>query len=384
MTDAVARGLALVAEFRNRFRREPIGVWAAPGRVNLIGEHTDYNDGYVLPVAIDREALVAVADRDDDVVRIWSMQLDRCGEASLTDLALPAVSGWVAYAAGVLWALRQQGIDAPGVDVVVDSDVPIGAGLSSSAALECSLALALSELAGVDVERIALAVMAQQAEQQIVGAPVGIMDQAISLLGRRDTVLLLDCQILRWEHVQLPMQANDLALVVIDTQVPHAHATGGYAARRTECVQAAEMLGLPSLRSASLDDVERLDGVLRRRARHVVTENLRVLETAELLRNGEVRGIGRLLDASHVSLRDDFEVSIAQLDLAVAAASDGGALGARMTGGGFGGSALALVPRDAVPAVASRVNSAFSRAGFGMPSVRRVTSADGARRLEMG
>jgi galactokinase len=365
------------AEFRARYGRPPAGLWAAPGRINLIGEHTDYNDGLVLPLAVDRTCVAAVGLRDDGVVRAFSAQLGDGGSVRLADLPGVRPAGWVAYVAGVVWALREAGVAVDGADVVVDSAVPIGAGLASSAALACSVALGLAELAGSGISRLDLARAAQRAEREVAGAPVGLMDQAVALLARAGHAMLLDCRSYEVEHVPLP---PGYVLLVVDTGVTHAHATGGYAQRRSECAAAAGALGVPSLRDARIEALDGLDPVLRRRARHVVTENSRVRRTAGLLRDARMAAVGDLLTESHHSLRVDFEVSVPELDLAVAAACEAGALGARMTGGGFGGSALALVPADAVSAVSAAVLAAFSAAGFRAPHVFVVTPSPAAAR----
>jgi galactokinase len=353
-------------------------VWVAPGRVNLLGEHTDYNDGWVLPLAIDREAVVAATPRADQLVRVWSRQRDE--EVSLPLDDVPRMGrGWVGYVAGVVWMLRTSGVGTGGLDLAIDCDVPAGAGLSSSAALECAVALATAELAGVPVDRLALAQAAQRAEREVVGAPVGLMDQAVSMLAAADTALFLDCRSLDFEHVPLRATEAGVTVLVIDTRSRHAHATGGYAARRAECTAAAAALGVPSLRDASPDAYEALSGALERRARHVLTENERVKAAADLLRAGRIEAMGPLLTASHASLRHDFEVTTPELDVAAEAAVVAGAYGARMTGGGFGGCALALAPVAAVPAIRAAVTEAFARRHFTPPEIFSVEAVGGAR-----
>ncbi|HUR73868.1 MAG TPA: galactokinase [Sporichthya sp.] len=381
MRGATGRGAAVAAEFRRRYGREPDGVWAAPGRVNLIGEHTDYNDGFVLPVAIEHCAVAALGSRDDDLVRGWSVQAGP-GTCSLGDLPAQPPRGWIAYVAGAAWALQELGVPVSGLDLVVDSDVPAGAGLSSSAALTCSVTLGLSDLLGAELDRMTLALAAQRAERDVVGAPVGIMDQAVSLLARAEHALFLDCRTGDTEQVPLGLAAAGLELLVMDTRVSHSHATGAYGERRRECADAAEALGKKTLRDATEPELEKLDPLLRRRARHVVTENARTLAARELLRAGRLRDLGPLLTQSHLSLRDDFEVSVPELDLAVEAAKKAGALGARMTGGGFGGSALALVPAEHADAVRNEVTGAFLRSGYGPPALFSVVPAQGAQHLK--
>ncbi len=361
----------LESVFRERTGREAAGVWAAPGRVNLIGEHTDYNDGLVLPFAIDRQALAAVALRDDAELRCWSCQDE------------PA--GWEAYPRGVARALRDAGVQLRGADVVVDSDVPAGAGLSSSAALECSVAAALNELAAGRLDQMALALACQSAENTEVGAKTGIMDQVASLFGREGSFVYLDVRDRAVEAIEVDL--SGLALSVVDTGVRHSTADAGYSDRRRECVQAAAALGVFSLRDAGVEQVTALarcvghDGLLGRRARHVFTENARVTRAVALLRSGRARELGPLLTASHVSLRDDFEVSAPELDVAVNAALEAGALGARMTGGGFGGSALALTTVEGVPALHRAIERAYAKLDWRPPDIFAAAPAPGAQRI---
>jgi galactokinase len=379
------RADAVAASYAEQTGESPDGLWAAPGRVNLIGEHTDYNDGFVLPFAIDREALVAVGRRADGQLRCWSKQEGTAPELAVTDLAPGVVSGWSAYPLGVVWALREAGVAVPGLDVMVDSDVPVGGGLSSSAALEGAVALAVADLTDSTLSRTELALTGQRAENEVVGAPVGVMDQMAALLAQAGHAVFLDCRSLQAQAVPLDVAAADLALLLVDTRVTHAHATGEYGARRRSCEQAARVLGVPALRDVTPDQLDaagsELDPVMRRRARHVVTENARVLATVELLRAGKIAQIGPMLSASHVSMRDDFEISCPELDTAVTAAMAAGAVGARMTGGGFGGCALALVPTAAREELTAAVRGAFAAAGFRAPEVFGVTPASGARRL---
>ena len=368
-----------------------IGTWSAPGRVNLIGEHTDYNEGFVLPFAIDRRTTAIVSARDDRMLSVRSSVDDTTVAVPLDELddavAAGEIEGWSAYPLGVAWALGQAGADLralPGVDIHLESDVPIGAGLSSSAAIECAVALALDEVWRLGFDRPALARVGQHAENAVVGAPTGIMDQSASLLGARDTAVFLDCRTLETRSIPFDLTAHDLVVLVIDTKVHHAHATGGYRDRRASCEAGAAALGAPSLRDVTVDDLpqaqQMLDDVTFRRVRHVVTENARVLDTVETLLTAGPRAIGALLDASHVSMRDDFEISVPELDLAVATAQAHGALGARMTGGGFGGSAIALVASTDVERMSAAVRDAFAEAGFAAPDLFPVAASDGARR----
>ncbi len=380
---------SLAAAFRARADRAPEGIWFAPGRVNLIGEHTDYSDGFVLPVAIDRGVLVAAARRGGRRLRCWSLQEAGQLDVDLAELGPGKVEGWSAYPAGVAWALGQAGLLDGGADLLVDGDVPAGAGLSSSAALECATALALTDLQRgaerEEADRVELARLARRAEVEAVGVPCGVMDQMVSMLARAGHALFLDTRTLATEHLPLALDAAGMRLVVIDTRATHRLVDGAYAERHAAVEAAARALGVAALRDATLEQVQAAAGELgepgRRRALHVVTENARVLEAVELLRAMEsLTRLGPLLAASHASLRDDFEVSCPELDTAVDAALAAGALGARMTGGGFGGSALALVPEGRVEPVAAAVRAGFAAAGFGPPQILRVGPEGGARR----
>lgn len=354
--------------------RPPVGVWSAPGRVNLIGEHTDYNAGLCLPVALPHATYAAAAPRADGLLTLRSAQVDSAFEAPLDALGPGGVSGWAAYAAGTVWALRGLGIDVPGLDVLVDSTVPVGAGLSSSAALECAVAVAACELAGAVLDealRARLVPACIRAETEVVGAPTGGMDQTASLRAAPGHALLLDCRDGGVTHLPVDLGAAGLTLLAIDTRAPHVLADGQYAMRRDQCERAATLLGVGTLREAtSPATVNALDDpLLRRRARHVVTEIARVEEAAAALRAGEPRRLGPLFLASHASLRDDFEVSCAALDVVVDTAMDHGALGARMTGGGFGGSAIVLVHREVAEVVVAAVGDAFASRGWAPPGV---------------
>lgn len=377
----------LAAAFTDLFDRAPAGVWAAPGRVNVIGEHTDYNDGFVLPFAITSSTLVAAAVREDRTVRVASTFApdDAPVVVDLDSLARGGVRGWAAYPLGVLWALEQAGHRCPGLDLLVDSSVPVGAGLSSSAALECSVAVAVDELARLGLPRPELARIGQLAENEMVGAPTGIMDQSASLLGEAGHAVFLDCRAGATELVPFDLAGAGLELLVIDTGVSHSHATGGYAERRRSCELGAELMGVQALRDLTVPDLAEAAGVLDeetfRRVRHIVSENARVQDAVETLRRKGPASLGALLVASHASMRDDFEISCAELDTAVDSAVDAGAIGARMTGGGFGGSAIALVTTEDVPAVRSAVESAFAAAGHRAPEIFGVLPGDGARRV---
>jgi galactokinase len=388
MTDMRDDLRSLFAEFTGR---DADGLWSAPGRVNLIGEHTDYNDGFVFPFAIDRRTLAALGVRDDGMLRVASTFSDEVVELPLSELvaaqAAGALGGWAAYPLGVAWALGQFGANlaaVPGVDLLIDSNVPVGAGLSSSAAIESAVGLALNEVWQLGLSRETLARVGQRAENDVVGAPTGIMDQSASLLARQDAAVFLDCRSLDSRVVPLGFEAAGLTIAVIDTGVTHAHASGGYGERRASCEAGARALGVTALRDLSVGDLDRardlLDDVTFRRVRHVVTEDQRVLDTVRLLETEGPGAIGELLDASHRSLRDDFEVSVPELDLAVETALENGAIGARMTGGGFGGSAIALVPIDGVSRLQVAVDGAFAEHGFAAPETFSVRPSDGALR----
>ena len=377
------------ALFTARFGSAPDGTWSAPGRVNHIGEHTDYNGGLCLPIALPHRTYVALRRRDDDQVRLVSAQEPNdLRELRLSDVGPGAVDGWASYVAGVAWAMREAGLPVQGFDAAVDSCVTYGAGLSSSAALEASVAVALDAvfelgLAGPtdDAGRATLAAMCVRAENEIAGAPTGGMDQAASLRAREGHALLLDCLDGSVRHVPFDLAAQELALLVVDTRAEHALVDGQYAARRASCEAAAARLGVETLREITVDPrgmdwaLTKLDDEVEvRRVRHVVTEIDRVTWFVALLESGAVDAVGPLMNASHASLRDDYEVSCRELDLVVSTAVQAGALGARMTGGGFGGSAIALVPADEVDAVAQAVADAFADAGLRAPAFLVATA----------
>ena len=368
--------------FAERFGGQPDGLWRAPGRVNLIGEHTDYNEGFALPFAIQPAVYVAAAARTDGVLALVSRGYGPVIEVATTELEPGYPAGWAAYPAGMAWAMRAAGHALGGASIAIDADLPAGAGLSSSAALESATGLALADLYGVVVPRAELAALGRRAENDFAGAPTGLMDQMAVLLGQAAHALLLDCQAGTGTLVPLDLAADRLALLVIDTRAGHELSTGGYGERRRACEAAARALGARSLREVGdVTALSGLDPVLRRRARHVVSENGRVLAAVALLRAGRPGDLGPLLTASHASLRDDFAVSWPQADAAVEAAISAGALGARMTGGGFGGSVIALLPDAAESAVTAAVAARFASAGWRPPVVSPAVPADGAGRM---
>ncbi|BCW70886.1 galactokinase [Arthrobacter sp. NicSoilB8] len=376
---------SLISRFEVTFGAAPDGVWAAPGRVNLIGEHTDYNQGFVLPFAIEKRARTAVRLRDDSTVRLLSTIGDQgLVEADAAALAPGAVTGWAKYPLGVVWALQQHGIKVPGFDLLLDSDVPLGAGLSSSHAIECALITALNELTGAGLSAEEMVMLTQRAENAFVGAPTGIMDQSASLRGASGHAVFLDCRDQAVQLVPFEAQEAGLVLLVIDTKVSHSHADGGYSSRRASCELGAQILGVSALRDVAVTDLQNARGLLDpttfRRVHHIVTENDRVLQTVDTLRAHGAAHIGDLLDASHASMRDDFEISCPELNLAVDKARTNGAIGARMTGGGFGGSAIALTPVQDEQQVRDAVILAFAAAGFTRPEIFSVTPSAGAAR----
>jgi galactokinase len=411
----------LADRFRQLTGKSPDGMWQAPGRVNLIGEHTDYNGGFALPFAIDRRTTVAVGRRADRLVRCFSTApeaapgaapetapapaspsaesrrnaptsphaapatapagttaapTDEFADAAtdLDSLSPAALPTWARYPVGVLWAGQHLGIDIPGLDIFIESTVPVGRGLSSSAALEAAVAVALNDLCHAGLDRRQLAQLCHRAETDFVGAPVGMLDPLAVLCGHRGHGLLIDFGTLAMESIPLAIGP----LVVVDTHLRHANADGAYASRRRQCRHAAQRLGVADLGDATPDAIEtQLDGDLRRRARHVVGENERVLEAARRLRTPTAAGIGDLLTASHASLRDDFQVSCPELDAVVEAALAAGARGARMTGAGFGGCAIVL--GLATDKLAAALQPRFEEER--QPTVFEVEASDGAGRV---
>lgn len=370
--------------FEKQFGYKPAGVWSAPGRVNLIGEHTDYNEGFVLPFAIDRRTYAAVGLRSDQLARIASSFAGEAIEFEISKISKGSVAGWSAYPLGVAWALMQAGATSKGFDLYVESNVPVGAGLSSSAAIECSVALALNDLWGAGLSKNVLAKVGQKAENEIVGAPTGIMDQTASLFGQADHAVFLDCRTLDAKATALALEENGLEIWVMDTRVAHRLTDGGYAARRASCEKASELLGVSSLRDVTVESLEAskhlLDDVVYKRAKHVVTENERVRQTVKLLAESGPRSIGQLMIDSHSSMRDDFQISITELDVAVETALSKGAIGSRMTGGGFGGAAIALIESQKAASLTKAVIEKFQKEGFEKPEIFKVIPDAGAKR----
>ncbi|MGW7051820.1 galactokinase [Streptomyces sp. NPDC054887] len=383
MTDAEAVARAFAA----LYGAEPDGVWAAPGRVNLIGEYTDFNDGFVMPLALPHTAVAAVARRDDGVLRLHSADVEGGVVRLRVDALAPPLAdgGWAAYPAGVVWALREAGHAVGGADLHLASTVPTGAGLSSSAALEVVTALALNDLYALGLSGAELAVIAQRAENAFVGVPCGIMDQTASACCTQGHALHLDTRDLARRQVPFDLAAHGLELLVVDTRVQHALGDGAYAERREGCEAGARALGVAALRDVPHDGLAQVlasldDERIRRYVRHVVTENHRVERVIAHLDDGAPRAVGPLLTEGHASLRDDLRVSCAELDLVVETANAAGALGARMTGGGFGGSAIVLVESPASDTVAKSVRAAFEAAGLTAPRVFPAVPSRGAHR----
>ena len=359
---------SIARSFEELYGRKPEVIAEAPGRVNLIGEHIDYSEGFVLPFAIADRAYAAIAARTDGLVRIASHQRkEKIFSIDISDVKPGSKGDWEKYVLGVLWSL---GITT-GVDILVDGSVPSGAGLSSSAALECSVAVGLNALFSLEMSKQDLARATQKAENDYVGMPCGIMDQSVSLMGQAGAALLLDCRDLTTESIPFDVASAGLELLIIDTQAHHALVDGGYAERRAACESVAGKLSIPSMRHLTLEVLEtnreKLTATEFIRARHAVTEIARVLEAVTALRASDFATLGKLINASHASLRDDYAVSCPELDVAVAASVAAGAMGSRMVGGGFGGSAIALIKASDVQKTKDAVLAAFEAKGFKKP-----------------
>ena len=372
-------------KFLETFGEEPDLVAAAPGRVNLIGEHIDYSEGFVLPFAIKDRTLVAARKRDDSIVRVASAQ--RRNKIITVDIneVKPGLKGeWERYALGVLWSM---GVKS-GVDLLIDGHVPLGAGLSSSAALECSVATAMNHLFDMGFSLEELARLTQKAENQYVGVPCGIMDQSVSLMATNGFALLLDCRDLSTRNIPFDVASHGLELLIIDTQAHHALTDGGYAERRASCESVAAKLGVKSMRELTREQLDSSRDQLSEseyiRARHAVTEMKRVLDCVEALASEDFTQVGQLLNQSHNSLRDDYTVSCPELDTAVEASLAAGALGARMVGGGFGGSAIALIQASKTSQTISAVEKAFADKKFKAPRFFTSLPSQGAELLSRG
>lgn len=366
--------------YRQQFGREPQVVASAPGRVNLIGEHTDYTGGFVLPCAIDRRIAVALGGAADDEERGLGYAADLDDTRTLARAGGQGDGSWADYVRGVIWALTRAGGLLPAVNAAVAGDVPQGAGLSSSAALEAATALALTTLAERDLPRQNLALLCQQAENEFVGVRSGIMDQYAALLCVEGHALFIDCASLEAEAVPLALDAAGLSLLVCDTRVKRGLGATAYNERRASCERAARILGLPTLHQATEQDLAQLTGEDLRCARHVVRENIRVQQAVQALRvgAGDFATLGRLMYASHDSLRNDYAVSTPELDAVVACARECGAPGARLTGAGFGGCALVLLASEQVEQTTQAITRRFAGQGFAAPNFYRVRPSPGA------
>ena len=368
------------AAFLAQFGEEPEVIAQAPGRVNLIGEHIDYSNGFVLPFAINAVTTVAIRRRSDDVVTVVSAQQPNdVVSISQTEIAEKKGDGWAKYVLGVMWSLEIKS----GVDIYVDGRVPLGAGLSSSAALECSTAIALNHLFALGKNSQQLALLTQRAENEYVGVPCGIMDQSVSLMAIRGHALLLDCRDLSTEQIPVDFAGAGLRLLIIDTRAHHALVDGGYAERRASCESAAKKLGVVSMRDLTTSELEAkrtlLSDIEYRRARHAVSEIARVLEAVKLLQKKDFLGFGELLNQSHLSLRDDYNVSCTELDLAVETANSHDAIGARMVGGGFGGSAIALIRDQDAGRISQAIEQAFAKKELTAPRFFDSLPSEGAK-----
>lgn len=379
--------------FSAMYGREPDGVWVAPGRVNLIGEHTDYSGGLVLPMAVPQVCTVEAAARGDGQISVCSLQQPDNRVTAPVTVVPGQVQGWAAYAVGIAWALREAGHTIGGADIVLDSTVPVGAGMSSSAAIGCSVASALRDLFDIPLHGLELAAIARRCENDFVGAPTGVMDQSVSMMAKAGHLLYLDTRSMQIEQVPFALAEFGLTLLVIDTRTTHELNDGGYGSRRKAVEDGALLLGVSELRDIDVVDLEvaltKIDetqgaesAMIARRVRHVVTENARVRAVVEVLESGaDPREVGPILTAGHLSLRDDFEISTPELDAAAEAAEAAGAYGARMFGGGFGGSALALVDTGKVDEVKAAVDRTYAERGFKPAAFFSAVPAAGAHRL---
>lgn len=376
---------SIEGKFLNTFGAEPDLIAAAPGRVNLIGEHIDYSEGFVLPFAIKDRTFVAVRKRDDSTVRIASVQRrNKIVTVDIKDIK-PGLKGeWERYALGVLWSMGVTG----GVDLMIDGHVPLGAGLSSSAALECSVATAMNHLFDMGFNLEELARLTQKAENQYVGVPCGIMDQSVSLMATQGFALLLDCRDLSTRNIPFDVASHGLELLIIDTQAHHALTDGGYAERRASCESVAAKLSVKSMRELTMSQLDssrdQITETEYNRARHAVTEMKRVLDCVAALSIGDFVKVGQLINESHISLRDDYTVSCPELDTAVEAALAAGAMGSRMVGGGFGGSAIALIEASKTTQTIKAVESAFAVKKFKAPRFFTSLPSQGAELLARG
>jgi galactokinase len=372
-----------LAAFQKQFDGQHPLLFRAPGRVNLIGEHTDYNDGFVLPTAINHQIVIASRRRDDRQVNVFSLDFDQWDRFSLDDLSKSSDQTWSNYIRGIAWSLQEDGHTLVGMDAVVAGDIPIGAGLSSSAAIEVATGYALLQLAGIEVDRVKLALAAQRAENDFVGMRCGIMDQYISCLGKANHALLIDCRDLGYESVPLSPEAS---VIIVDSNVHRGLVDNEYNTRRAECEEAARHFNVPALRDVDEEtffaQADELSPVVRRRAKHVITENARTLAAAKALQANDFKTVGKLMDASHESMRDDFEISRRELDVLVKIAQGvDGVYGARLTGAGFGGCIVALATNEATKAVEEAVKAKYPAATGLEASIYICQSSDGVSEI---
>jgi galactokinase len=394
MTDQRETPPDIVKTFAGKFGRDADVIGRGPGRIDLIGGHTDYNDGFVFPIALERHVAIAAAPRDDRTLRVHSINFDADAEMSLDDLRKSPDALWMDYICGVAHFLQEAGVEICGMDAVVWGDVPVAAGLSSSAAIEVATAMTFRALAGFEMSRVDIALLCQRAENEFVGMNCGIMDQFIALLGRKGHALLIDCRSLKYELVPIPADrrigdSHGHKFVICDTRVPRELVDSAYNARRTQCEEAVRLLQEPlpdikALRDVSVAELQAHAGLLPaevlKRARHVVTENQRVLDTVDALKGGDLVEVGRLLTESHESHRRDYEVTVPALDIISETAVDvDGALGARMAGAGFGGCAIALVREEAIPAFRDELTRRYQRDIGHDPELYVCEAEDGAR-----
>ena len=378
--------MTIQSAFQNIFSIQPTNAFRAPGRVNLIGEHTDYNDGFVLPMAIDREVRIAARVRDDRVVRMCAVDFGNALSAFSLDapIAHDDQNRWSNYVRGVAWALQSRGIIIPGFDLAIQGNVPLGSGLSSSAALEVCAAVTFVEMASLKINRVEIAQLCQQAESEFVGVKCGIMDQFISALAQEGHALLIDCRDLSYRAVPLP---QDVSVIVCDTGKRRGLVDSEYNNRRSECEQAAAKLGVKALRDVSIDDLNRhekdLPAIVFKRARHVVAENARVLQAIDAAKRNDAQAFGVLMNESHVSLKNDYEVSCAELDTMVEIARrQPGCFGARLTGAGFGGCTVSLVADDSALAFVEHVAREYRERTKLEPSIYVCHASAGAGMLK--
>ncbi|ADD40603.1 galactokinase [Stackebrandtia nassauensis] len=390
MDDLVKRAREV---FRLRFGGDPDAVWAAPGRINLLGEHTDYNDGFVLPHAIPYYTVAAVSKAGSPTWRVHSDGIPQTstfglGRVGGKDRPADAVTDWSAYVAGIVWSLREhEAVEIGGARIAIVSDVPVGAGVSSSAALEMAVLGALCDIYEVDLEPRRAVLAAQRAENEYVGVPTGILDQTASLMSRENHALFMDCRTQSIEELPFDLEGTGYRMLLIDSRAPHRHVDNEYADRRRDCERAAALLGVESLRDVGDHSYFDLpDLVLRRRVRHIVTENHRVRDAAEVLRAGAEDIpllLGYLFNESHQSMMVDYEITVPEIDHLVAAALRAGAVGARMTGGGFGGSVIAIVGEDDAEAVCDAIATSAVERDFPEPVFRTCYPAPGAYRIDI-